>query len=111
MKTAWNVKISNWIAPDETAATATLWPIGEGGERHRELINRVGLSLSSGFCTMSLNLTAVECHELAQALLEASTPQPVAQAAQNLDKARVLAHVQSAAEQLHAEFRSAGRAA
>jgi hypothetical protein len=67
MNTQRSVNITHWIS-GENVASVTVWPFGEGRDRHPELAERMTVALYTGACNVSLKPTAAEARALIEAL-------------------------------------------
>ena len=67
MSNSRNVTITHWIN-NKPIAELTVWPVGDGKDRHAELDGRMTVSIYTGTCNVSLKPTADEARKLIDAL-------------------------------------------
>lgn len=69
--------ITNWLEPERTAATFSVWQTGHGGERHCMLRDRATIRIDMGAACVHLRPTAAELRALIATLEWALAPEAV----------------------------------
>ena len=76
-----SINVSHWLGGPadfgNDGTDITVWPLGEGANRHAELADRLSIAMHTGNASLSLKPTAAEARALIAALQWALEPEEV----------------------------------